>query len=104
MSDFNPSEEFIGLLRSINLAIGFIGLLVASLVLAVPRWGRWTVATRLGWMSMFLFVFVATYSTFEVKFLDTVLRVPMVTVALLWAITASLWPLYESWSSRKTRK
>lgn len=93
---FNPSMEFLNQLRTINVLIGLIGCIVLLFCLAVPRWKNWNVPTRLGWMSLFLLCFAGTYGTFEVRYLNTELRVPMVTVALLWALCAALYPLYES--------
>lgn len=86
------SEEFLEGLRIVNILTGFVACFVLYFFLARPRWSVWNVPTRLGWMSLFMLCFTGTYSTFEVLYLETTLRVPMITVALLWAILAAAWP------------
>lgn len=104
LDPMNPSQHFLDSLRTVNIGIGLIGCLVLLFALAIPRWKKWNPSTRLGWMSLFLLVFTGTYGTFEITYLDTYFRVPMVTVALLWAIIAAVHPFYDSWKQSKSKK
>jgi hypothetical protein len=79
-------------LRTVNVILGLLGVLVLVAFLGVPRWNEWNVPTRLGWMALLLCVATGAYGTYEVKYMTTELRVPMVTISLAWAIIASLWP------------
>lgn len=103
ISNYNPSHEFIAGIRSVNLIVGLFALLVLLWFLARPRWYRWNIPTRLGFMALFFLCLAGTYGTFEVQYLDTLFRVPMVTVALIWAIVAALWPQNKTdiWSRKK---
>lgn len=92
VAKYNPSPEFVDGLRALNIIVGFVACLVLLVVLARPRWHAWNVPTRLGWMALFMLCISGTYASFEVRYLDTYFRVPMVTVALIWAIIAALWP------------
>lgn len=92
ISRFNPSLAFVDTLRAINIFVGFIACMALLIFLARPRWRTWNVPTRLGWMALFMLCASGTYASFEIKYLDTYFRVPMVTVALIWAVVAALWP------------
>lgn len=92
VSQYSPSDQFVENAREFNIVIGAIACLVLLFCLARPRWKTWNVPTRLGWMSLFMLCLTGTYGTFELRYLDTNFRVLMVTVSLLWAIIAALWP------------
>lgn len=104
LSQYNPPQEFIDGLRTLNVIVGFIACIALLVFLALPRWHRWTVSTRLGWMALFFLCISGTYGTFEIQYLDTYFRVPMITVALIWAIVAACWPQDKTghiWSRKK---
>lgn len=79
-------------LRVFNILLGLISCIILVSALAIPRWKTWTVSIRLGWMSLILMCFTGTYGSLEALYLKTYFRVPMVTLALLWAIISSFWP------------
>lgn len=92
LARFNPPMEFVNSLRILNVMVGFIACLLLLLVLARRFWRQWKPPMKLGWMALFLLCFTGTYGSFEIAFLDTYFRVPMVTLALIWAIIAAVWP------------
>lgn len=92
ISALNPSMQFVENLRIFNTAFGMIACVVIAFFLIKPRWAAWNVPTRLGTMALLMLCFSAAYGSFEIAFLKTYFRVPMVTVSLVWATVAALWP------------
>lgn len=90
--NLRPSEEFIRILRDINVVSGIVAYLVLIFVLALPHWRDWGVSTRLMWLALLASCFTYTYGSFESKYLDTELRAPFATLSIFWALVASLWP------------
>lgn len=77
-------------LRLLNIVIGVIALI--CLLLQVNRsWSGMPPAQRLRYMSLILIVMVVTFGTYEILYLDTVLRVPAITVALTWAVASTFY-------------
>lgn len=103
LAKYNPSLEFIDGLRLINVIVGLVACLCLFVFLFRPRWKEWNIPTRMGWLALFFLCLSVSYGSFEVRYLDTFLRVPMVTVSLIWAVVAALWPRdkTELWSRKK---
>jgi hypothetical protein len=93
ISDLEPGKAVIDFMRTMNVIVGIITCGTLLFLLALPRWHEWNVRIRLGWMSLFMLCLTGTYGSFEARYLDTHLRVPMVTVSLIWAIVAAVWPM-----------
>lgn len=92
ISQYNPSNEFIDGLRAVNIVVGFLACLALLALLARLGWREWSVPIRLGWMALVMLCISGTYGSFEIRYLDTYFRVPMVTVSLIWAAVAACWP------------
>lgn len=82
---------FIDNLRLVNVilaAIALIVMVVMIVLLAKPRWKTLSASGKLVWLSLFCSCVSACYGTFEIKYLSTNIRVPMVTVSMLWVLLA----------------
>lgn len=86
------SADTIALIRNINIVLALVACMALLFWLALPNWNQWGVSTRLGWMALFMLCFTGMYGTFEVAYLETYFRVPMVTMSMIWAIVAAVWP------------
>ena len=95
------SEDFVHIVRNANIVLALVACMALLFWLALPNWRDWTVPTRLGWMALFLLCFTGMYGTFEVAYLETYFRVPMVTLSMIWAIAAAVWPRDKPPGSRK---
>lgn len=85
-------DVFIGTLRHINVFLGVIAATCLLLPLVKYRWSIAGTAQRLRFMSLIMLCFSITFGTYELLYLDSMLRVPMVTLSLTWAIVSALWP------------
>lgn len=92
ISQYNPSAEFIDTLRAVNILVGFLACIALLILLGRRGWRQWGVPVRLGWMALLMLCASGAYGSFEIRYLDTYFRVPMVTVSLIWATAAALWP------------
>ena len=92
ISQYNPSPGFIDALRALNIFVGFTACIVLLALLAKDHWREWGPQIKLGWMALVMLCAAGTYGSFEIRYLDTYFRVPMVTLAMIWAIVAACWP------------
>lgn len=84
-----PPDDIANVWRAANVVLALVGF-VTMVALIRQRFRPWTVSQRLAAMSLTMFCFAALYSTVEVLFLPTFLRVPLVTIALLWCIATAV--------------
>lgn len=86
---------FIDRLRDLNIILSLSGCFVLMFLRALPNWNEWTPSHRLNFLALFNLCFSAAYATFEVSYMDTQFRVPMITVSLIWVIAASLMSVFN---------
>lgn len=84
-------SAFEEILRNVNVVLGMIALILLFLLRVRPYWHGWATARRLKTMSLMMLCFSGSYGTFEILYLHTNYRVPMVTISLAWACLACLW-------------
>lgn len=77
-------------LRNVNVFLGCVALLVMVVLLAYPRWNSLTSVAKLMWQAAFLLCLSGTYGTFEILYLETHFRVPMVTISMMWILAAGV--------------
>lgn len=84
-------EELVPPFRIANTIAGIIAVF---LMLRYVRlcWGKRDFSERLLIMGLFFLVLAGTYGSFEARYMETTVRVPMVSTALIWVIVACILP------------
>lgn len=85
-------------LRNINTILGMIAALCLLWQLA-QLWGKAQSSQRLRFMSLILIIATVTYGTYEVLYLGTFYRVPLLTISLSWTIASVI--VAHTWSKRE---
>lgn len=102
---YSSSLETVNQLRTFNVIIGVLASIVLLRYVVLPNWHAWDVPTRLGWMALIMLALTSAYVSLEAAYLSTFFRVPMITVSLVWAILAALWPKDKGsfWSNKESK-
>ena len=101
ISELNPPPEIVDFFRDFNILLAAVACSLLLWLKAIPAWNGWTVPRRLSWMALFMSCLAISYGTFETKYLGTYFRIPMITVSLLWAILAAVWPNDDMTNKRR---
>lgn len=93
--------ETLDIWRLFNSALSMVAFGLALWVIR-RYYSKWRVAERLRMQSLTMMCLVGAYGSAEtILFPALTLRVPMVTVAMLWCICAHLVPAFDKWNKKR---